>query len=234
MIPMTGDWAAKRAAFAWDWPADFNIAQGCCDDWARAEPDRVALIEVDAQGARDWTYGALKDASDRLASAFLRAGVRRGDRVAVLLAQSAAVPIVHFAAMKLGAVALPLFTLFGTDALLYRLADSGAAVVVTDGESLSKILKIAPELPDLTSIFCTDATPDAANLWASIAAYAPLAEPVITSAEDAAVMIYTSGTTGPPKGVLHAHRFLFGHLPSMELTHGGFPQPSDKGWTPAD
>ncbi|SEN41758.1 acetyl-CoA synthetase [Pseudorhodobacter antarcticus] len=234
MIPLSGDWAAKRAAFAWDWPADFNIAQGCCDDWARAEPDRVALIEVDAQGARDWTYGALKDASDRLASAFLRAGVRRGDRVAVLLAQSAAVPIVHFAAMKLGAVALPLFTLFGTDALLYRLADSGAAVVVTDGESLSKILKIAPELPDLTSIFCTDATPDAANLWASIAAYAPLAEPVITSAEDAAVMIYTSGTTGPPKGVLHAHRFLFGHLPSMELTHGGFPQPGDKGWTPAD
>jgi len=47
-------------------------------------------------------------------------------------------------------------------------------------------------------------------------------------------MIYTSGTTGDPKGVLHAHRFLFGHLPCMELSQGFFPQAGDVGWTPAD
>ncbi len=234
LIPLTGDWAAKRAGFAWDWPADFNIAQACCDDWAMAEPERVAVTEITESGARDWTYGALKDASDRLASVFAAAGVARGDRVAVLLAQSAAVPIVHFAAMKLGAVALPLFTLFGEDALLYRLSDSGAAAVVTDGESLPKLLKIAPQLADLKLVLCTDQEPDARHLWAEIATHPPLAAMAKTSAEDPAVMIYTSGTTGPPKGVLHAHRFLFGHLPSMELTHEGFPQPGDKGWTPAD
>jgi acetyl-CoA synthetase len=152
----------------------------------------------------------------------------------VLLSQSAAVAIAHFAAQKLGAVALPLFTLFGTEALLYRLADSGAALVVTDGESLPKLMKIAPELPDLKAIYCTEPGQTVANLWAEIAAHPPLASPVMTSAEDPAVMIYTSGTTGPPKGVLHAHRFLFGHLPCMELTHQGFPQKGDKGWTPAD
>lgn len=234
LVPLTGDWAAKRAGFAWDWPQNFNIAQACCDDWAAAYPDRVALTEVTDNGSKDWTYAALKDASDRLASAFAAAGVVRGDRVAVLLSQSATVPIVHFAAMKLGAIALPLFTLFGTDALLYRLADSGAAVVVTDVESLPKLIEIAPQLPDLKSIFCTEAAQGTQSLWAEIAANPSLKTPAKTDAEDPAVMIYTSGTTGPPKGVLHAHRFLFGHLPCMELTHEGFPRSGDKGWTPAD
>jgi acetyl-CoA synthetase len=228
------DWEALRAGFSWHWPEQFNIATACCDSWAEAEPDRVALIDLAEEGARDWTYGALKEASDRLASVFLAAGLRKGDRVAVLLSQSAAVPIVQFAAMKCGAVALPLFTLFGADALSYRLADSGAKITVTDAESLPKLLGIAADLPDLSTIFCTSACEGAADLWAEIAAADPLPRPVATLAEDPAVMIYTSGTTGPPKGVLHAHRFLFGHLPCMELTHGGFPQPGDKGWTPAD
>ncbi|MGB3280595.1 MAG: AMP-binding protein, partial [Pseudorhodobacter sp.] len=136
-----GDWASLRAGFTWSWPQDFNIAQACCDDWAAEFPDQIAITEVTDQTSKDWSYGALKDASDRLASAFAAAGVQRGDRVAVLLSQSAAVAITHFAAMKLGAVALPLFTLFGEDALLYRLGDSGAALVVTDDESLPKLLK---------------------------------------------------------------------------------------------
>lgn len=234
LIPLVGNWAAKRTALKWHWPRHFNIALACCDYWAAEHPDQVALTEVTDAGCKDWTYAALKDASDRLATAFAAAGVVRGDRVAVLLAQSAAVPIAHFAAMKLGAVALPLFTLFGEDALAYRLGDSGAKVVVTDGESLAKLANIVADLPDLKCIFCTDPAPNTRLLWDEIATHPPLQTPVLTDAEDAAVMIYTSGTTGPPKGVLHAHRFLFGHLPSMELTHEGFPQPGDKGWTPAD
>lgn len=57
---------------------------------------------------------------------------------------------------------------------------------------------------------------------------------VDTAAEDPATLIYTSGTTGPAKGALHAHRFLFGHLPSYELYYDFFPQPHDVAWTPAD
>jgi acetyl-CoA synthetase len=234
LIPLQGTWADKRADFAWHWPAHFNIARACCDDWAQTAPDKVAITEITNNGAQDWTYAALKDASDRLASAFVAAGLRRGDRVAVLLPQCAAVAITHFAAMKLGAVALPLFTLFGEDALLYRLADSGAALVVTDLESLPKLQAIAPQLPDIKAIFCTADAPNSHNFWHAIATSPALATPVDTLAEDPAVMIYTSGTTGPPKGVLHAHRFLFGHLPCMEMTHEGFPQSGDKGWTPAD
>jgi acetyl-CoA synthetase len=67
-----------------------------------------------------------------------------------------------------------------------------------------------------------------------VATPAPGFTPVRTDAEDAACLIYTSGTTGDPKGVLHAHRFLYGHLPCLELSLGWFPQPGDVGWTPAD
>ena len=55
-----------------------------------------------------------------------------------------------------------------------------------------------------------------------------------TTADDPAVIIYTSGTTGSPKGAVHAHRVLLGHLPGVEMPHGFFPQPGDRFWTPAD
>ncbi len=236
MIRDFADWDAMRADFRWRIPEQFNIASACCDRWAARDPDRLALTHIGADGtARDWSFAALKDASDRLASSFAARGLGPGDRVAVLLAQGPEVLITHFAAMKLGAVVLPLFTLFGPDALAFRLADSGARMLVTDAENLDKVLAIRGDTPDLAEIYVTDpvAAPMRA-LWAEIAAAQPLLAPTPTRADDPAVLIYTSGTTGPPKGVLHAHRFLLGHLPSIELHHEGFPQPGDKGWTPAD
>lgn len=233
LIKTHGSWEEMRAAFRWQIPEQFNIAIACCDSWAAIAPDQVAVIDLNT--GRNWSYGELKVASDRLANAFRAAGVVRGDRVGVLMPQSAAVVIAHFAAQKLGAVVLPLFTLFGPDALAYRLADSGTKLVVSDGESLEKLKGIRADLPDLAMIFATEgAVAPVRDFWEEIAAASDQIVPVDTAADDPAVMIYTSGTTGPPKGVLHAHRFLFGHLPSMELTHEGFPQEGDCGWTPAD
>ncbi len=57
---------------------------------------------------------------------------------------------------------------------------------------------------------------------------------VETAADDPAIIIYTSGTTGNPKGALHAHRVLLGHLPNVEMAHDFFPKPGDVMWTPAD
>ena len=67
------DWHLQRAAFAWDVPEDFNMAQACCDSWADLDPDRIALTHLDADlTPKDWSFRALKDASDRFA-AHLRA-----------------------------------------------------------------------------------------------------------------------------------------------------------------
>lgn len=232
LLPDQRDWEAMRAAFRWPVPERFNIAAVCCDNWAAESPERVAVIDA-SEGDRAWTYGALKDRSDRLASVFAGLGVGPGDRVAVLLPQSPAVLIAHFAAYKIGAVVLPLFTLFGPDALEYRLADSGARLAVTDAEGAEKLAGLRDRLPGLGEVLSVDGGP-ARDLWAEIAGAEPHPAPRDTAAEDPAVLIYTSGTTGPPKGALHAQRFLIGHLPSIELHHRGLPQPGDCGWTPAD
>ncbi|MCG6901968.1 MAG: AMP-binding protein [Rhodobacter sp.] len=224
-----------RARFRWQVPQRFNIAERCCDSWAREFSDRVAIVHLDGAGARqEWSYGRLKRASDGLAASLRARGVGFGDRVAVLLAQCPEVMIAHMAAYKLGAVVLPLFTLFGPDALDYRLRDSGARALVTDGDNLDKVMALRAGLPDLAEIYCIDrAAAPVRTFWDEVET-ASAFQPVDTLAEDPACLIYTSGTTGDPKGVLHAHRFLIGHLPSVEAHHEGFPQPGDTGWTPAD
>lgn len=229
-------WHDLHAGFRWNIPERMNIADLCCDTWAQARPDQVAIIHIGADGTRQrWTYGQLKRASDGLAVALAAQGITRGDRVAVLLAQHPLVLVAHMAVLKLGAVVLPLFTLFGEDALRYRLADSGARAVVTDPANLERVMALRPDLPGLELLISTE--PAAAPVLALpdlIETPARGFVPVATLAEDPAVMIYTSGTTGDPKGVLHAHRFLYGHLPCLELSQGLFPRPGDTGWTPAD
>ena len=235
VLPQLGDWARMCAGFRWDAPKKYNIAERCCDSWAATDPDRVAIVHLDGFGGRQvWTYGQLKRASDGLAASLRARGVARGDRVAVLLAQSPAVLITHMAAYKLGAVVLPLFTLFGPDALRYRLADSGARAVVTDAGNLDKVMGLRADLPDLLEVYCTDrAVAPCRDFWDELETPNSFV-PVATLAEDPACLIYTSGTTGDPKGVLHAHRFLIGHLPAIETQFEGFAHPGAVGWTPAD
>ena len=232
-----GRWEDLRAAFRWRIAPDFSMARACCDVWAAADPGRTAIVHLGTGAPEVWTYGDLKRASDRLANVLRGLGVARGDRVAILLPQCPEVMVTHFAAMKLGAVVLPLFTLFGEDALEFRLADAGARALVTDPENLPKIDALRDRLPGLRDVLVTGPEAPAApyvGLETAIAAASDMLEPEPVGAEDPAVLIYTSGTTGPPKGALHAHRFLVGHLPSVELQHEFFPQPGDVGWTPAD
>ena len=72
------------------------------------------------------------------------------------------------------------------------------------------------------------------DFYGETAGESDLFEPVRTRADDPAVIIYTSGTTGNPKGALHGHRILLGHLPGVEMHHDFLPQAGDRIWTPAD
>jgi acetyl-CoA synthetase len=225
-----------RAEFRWSLPARFNIAEACCDRFARTEPGRTALIRYDADGGlTPVSYGALREESLRLAAALSERGVGRGDRVAILLPQSAATVAAHFAAYRLGAIALPLAALFGTDALRFRLADSGASAIVTDAAGLAKLDGIRAGLPALATILCLDGPAPGAEGYREALARAPGSVPdPDTGPDDPALMIFTSGTTGPPKGALHGQRVLLGHLPGFGVTHGPFPSAGDRLWTPSD
>ncbi len=94
--------------------------------------------------------------------------------------------------------------------------------------------EIRDSLPDLRLVICTEAMPDAASFQALVEAHDPIAAIADTGPDDPAMMIYTSGTTGPPKGALHGHRVLLGHVPGFQFHHDFLPQPGDRMWTPAD
>ena len=217
MLTANASYDDLTTGFAWSIPARLNMARQACFDW-QDTPDRVAIVDLSRGARRDVTYGELAAMTRVLAGYLVGQGVQRGDRVGVLRAQDPWTAAAHLAIWSLGAISLPLFKLFGPDALSVRLSDSGAQHVVTDadGAELLAGLGVQSHVPEAVTL------PDIGP------------EPVDTAAEDPAVLIYTSGTTGAPKGALHAHRVLTGHLPGVEISHDRLGQPADVIWTPAD
>ncbi len=240
MLTRTGSYEALVQDFAWPIPERYNIGVDACDKWADGS-GRLALIYERRDGdIVRFTFDELKALSNQLAHSFERHGVARGDRVGIFLPQAPETALAHLAAYKLGAVAVPLFALFGVEALQYRLSNSGAVALVTDTAGLQKIAEIRSSLPELKTIYCIDgdaaavAAAGALPFWPSLEREAREFAPADTRADDPAVIIYTSGTTGKPKGALHAQRVLLGHLPGVEMPLAFFPEGAKLMWTPAD
>jgi acetyl-CoA synthetase len=234
MLPEATDYESLRARFRWQLPQRYNIAVDVCDRWAARDPERLALIDLAADGkVEHYSFGRLKALSNRLANLLEAQGVTRGERVGILLAQGPETAIAHLASYKLGAIALPLFTLFGPEALEYRLANAGAKALITDAAGLEKLAGFRASLPELQVVLSINGG-DALDFHGELARASDDFTAADTAADDPALIIYTSGTTGPPKGALHGHRVLLGHLPGVEMPHELFPKPGDLFWTPAD
>ncbi len=213
-----------RRDFRWNIPGRFNIAHACCDRWADGS-GRPALL---SEAGRGLTFDDLRERSARLANALLAQGLRPGDRVAILLPQGWEVAVAHLAIYRMGAIAVPLFALFGADAVAYRLADCDARAVITDAAGL-------PKLPQGPLVILTEGrAAGAVDFHEAMGRASDRHECADTAADAPALIIYTSGTTGAPKGALHAHRVLLGHLPGVEMPQDLFPQAGDAFWTPAD
>src|SRR5713101_6540359 len=198
----------------WSIPERFNIGADVVDRHAG-----TALIEIDPSGkAGEFSFDAIARLANRLANVLVAHGLARGDRVGILLPQRHETAVAHVAVYKAGLVAVPLFKLFGEEALEFRLQNSGARAIVTDRD-----------------VLCVDGPGEGAlDMKAEMGLASDQFQASPTLGEDPAVIIFTSGTTGQPKGALHAHRVLLGHLPGVEFPHDGFPQPGDRFWTPAD
>ena len=238
MLPTIRNYDALYREFRWQIPARYNIGVDVCDRWAEAEPDRLAILHVRPDGTQDAvSYGWLRETSNRLANVLRAHGLGRGDRVAILLPQMPEVAAAHIAVYKMAAIALPLAILFGSDALQYRLQNAGVKAVITNAQGVAKLAPLRDGLPDLTLVLAVDGAAEADGVTDFHAALTRAATDFTaedTAADDPALMIFTSGTTGHPKGALHAHRVLLGHLPGVELPHDFLPQPGDRFWTPAD
>ena len=142
-------------AFQWHIPEQYNIGVDICDKWAH-QRYRLALIYEDEKGqVEKYTFWDLKRHSNKLSNALVEKGLEQGDRVGILLPQSPETAISHISLYKIGAIAIPLFTLFGTDALKYRLSNSEAKGIITDEANLHKIRSIWEGLPELKLVIVT-------------------------------------------------------------------------------
>ncbi|MEC3860019.1 AMP-binding protein [Mesobacterium sp. TK19101] len=218
MLSKSNSYDTLRKRFDWDLPSTLNMAHQVCDGWAATDPDRIAMLEVAPDRVRRITFGDLWYRSRQVETALIERGILRGHRVGVLLSQSPLCAAAHIAIWRLGAISVPLFKLFREDALRSRIDDAGLGVVVTDLEGVALLAGMG-----VATITRSD-----------LATAAGTKAGVDTGPEDPAVLIYTSGTTGKPKGALHGHRILTGHLPGVEMSHDFLGQPGDVIWTPAD
>jgi acetyl-CoA synthetase len=237
MISREENYGEVERRFRWQVPERYNIAADVADRHAAADDERLALIFLDEHHReRRYSFREIAALVNRFANVLSAHGLARGDRLAVLLPQTPETAIAHLAAFKSGLISVPLFALFGEEALEFRLNDSGAKALITDAVGLEKILPIRERLLALKSIFVTAGTAGTGmfDFETELGRAKDSFATVDTAADDPAIIIYTSGTTGNPKGALHAHRVLLGHLPGVEMPHEFFPQPDDLFWTPAD
>lgn len=237
MLAERTTYEALYSDFRWEIPERFNIGTAVADRWAERDPDRICLQHFCPDGNHlSLTYGALAERSSAFAGGLAASGVRPGDRVAILLPQGFETVIAHLALYKLGAIALPLALLFGAEALEFRLRDAGVRAIVTNAFGLQRLAEIRGRLEELSLVVLVDGDgmEGTVSLEALEAVGGGAFSPVDSSPDDPALMIYTSGTTGPPKGALHGHRVLLGHVPGFQMHHEFLPQPGDRIWTPAD
>ncbi len=168
---------------------------------------------LDFEG-RTLTAAEADEQSGRMAAALAGLGVQAGDRVATLLENGPEQVLSFFAALKLGAAQVPINTAYKGEFLRHQLADSGARVLVVEGDFASRVAALTPRPPDLETVVCVG-SPDAAvtaarvDDWDELLARSPeLVPPVAVGPSDLACFIYTAGTTGPSKGCMLPQHYI--------------------------
>lgn len=210
-------------AWTWDIPEHFNIGAACTDAHLGTPTETRAAVICDGDpfGPGRATFAELARATSQFAQLLRDVGIDAGARVLIRLPNCLAYPTVFLGALKRGAVPVPTSILLTEEEVLYLARDSGAAALVTDRATWHRLHAELERLDELTHVVLVDGLPEVAarrlaliDLHAALATIEAWEAPHPTRADDPAYLVYTSGTTGYPKGALHAHRALLGHLPA--------------------
>ncbi len=199
-----------------------NLAYEAIDRHANGDKrDKVAMYWEGASGEEEqYTFGRMKEETDKFANVLRKLGVQKGDRVFIFMGRVPELYIAFFGILKVGAIAGPLFSAFGPDPVKDRLQDSGAVALIVTPELRSKVSGILGDLPDLRHVLVVNKNnrsseplaPGDISYEQEMASASPDFQIEATTEEDYSIMHYTSGTTGKPKGAVHAHMAALQHL----------------------
>lgn len=220
-----------------------NKASICLDQHSPEVMQRTALIWEGANGDEEhYTFEELSKLSNQFANVLVQQGVQPGDRVFIYLERIPETYITLFGTLKAQAVAGPLFSAFGPEAIKDRLLDSGAKVIITSPKQKPRLDSIKKDLPDLKSVIIVDRHGDSdghplskdEKYYDNLMKIASTDFTVTQTPEDAySVIHYTSGTTGKPKGAAHQHKAIVSQYATAKMVLDLKPE-SDVYWCTAD
>lgn len=200
------------SSFQWSRPSHYNFAADVIDRWAEQQPDKLAMLWVDDHGnEKRLSFRDISVASKRVANALTLQGVKRGDRVVVMLGRQVAWWEVFTACLRMGAVVSPGTVQLSSKDIAYRVNAAQASCVITDSHNAEKFDQVRDQC---SSVCCRVIVEGKRKHWVSydqvLLAEADF-ETVNTLADEEAMCYFTSGTTGFPKMCIHSHSYALGH-----------------------
>ena len=205
-------------------PEDFNFGYDVVDAWAKALPEKEALLWANDKGdVKHVTYGAFKNISDQCAAFFQGIGIEKGDRVMLILKRRVEWWYAMVALHKIGAVAIPATHMLTDKDIMYRCHMAGISCIISCGDPIvlghvQKARRFCPMLRHCISI--GPLVPNGFyDFWRGLQEAAPLEKIKRNKVTDNFLLYFTSGTTGEPKMVMHDYSYPLAHIVTAKYWH---------------
>ena len=212
-------------------PETFNFAYDVMDEWAKIEPNKLALLWTSERGEElRATYAEFKEQTDQAAAYFLSLGIGRGDKVMLILKRHYQWWVSMMALCKIGAVAIPATHMLTASDIVYRnqRASVKAIICVNDEYVTTQVKEAMPKSPTVEILVAVNSlaqkdkpVAEGFHDWFAEVDKAPafIRPECVNVNEDTLLMYFTSGTSGEPKMVAHDHLYALGHLVTGVFWH---------------